>query len=486
MKAIFTAFTFFLSITIITAQSLNVDSVKKEFLKAPQDSIRLRLLSSLIYYYNNYKPDSALFYSRQMISLSQHSGNKFYEVVGFSEVGNALGHLGNYPKALEMELKSLKLAEQLRDRREERMGYVYLQIGLLDRANSRYESAIANYQKGIGLQKKRGASEVTLHGMYSQIASAYIEMNELDSALYYAQKGYALFSRQNEKIRGPLVFNVLGDVQEKSGNYKLAKSYYHSAIAKAQEIQFDYGQAKSYLNLAMLFKNQGEKDSCVFYAQKSLQLSLNHSYASYIIEGYNYLVQMYQLQNKPDSTLKYLKLMVGQKDSVYSQTKMQQYQVLLFDEEQRQQQFKAAELNYRNKIISYGMLSIIFGALLIAAILYRNNRQKQKANVGLQQQQARTEQALKELKSTQGQLIQSEKMASLGELTAGIAHEIQNPLNFVNNFSDVNTELIEELKQEAKVGNISEVLALADDIKDNERKINHHGKRADAIVKGML
>jgi C4-dicarboxylate-specific signal transduction histidine kinase len=165
---------------------------------------------------------------------------------------------------------------------------------------------------------------------------------------------------------------------------------------------------------------------------------------------------------------------------------MQQYQVLLFDEEQRQQQFKAAELNYRNKIISYGMLSIIFGALLIAAILYRNNRQKQKANVGLQQQQARTEQALKELKSTQGQLIQSEKMASLGELTAGIAHEIQNPLNFVNNFSDVNTELIEELKQEAKVGNISEVLALADDIKDNERKINHHGKRADAIVKGML
>ncbi len=77
-------------------------------------------------------------------------------------------------------------------------------------------------------------------------------------------------------------------------------------------------------------------------------------------------------------------------------------------------------------------------------------------------------------------------MASLGELTAGIAHEIQNPLNFVNNFFEVNTELIVELEQEADKGNIEEVKAIANDIKENEQKITHHGKRADAIVKGML
>jgi len=94
--------------------------------------------------------------------------------------------------------------------------------------------------------------------------------------------------------------------------------------------------------------------------------------------------------------------------------------------------------------------------------------------------------ALAELRTTQDQLIQSEKLASLGELTAGIAHEIQNPLNFVNNFSKVSMELVDEMEEELKKGDVKEASAIATGIKQNLEKIRHHGKRADGIVKGML
>jgi signal transduction histidine kinase len=144
----------------------------------------------------------------------------------------------------------------------------------------------------------------------------------------------------------------------------------------------------------------------------------------------------------------------------------------------RDKQLKESEL-IRDKQQRVAFIIGILLFLILVIVLARNNRQKQRTNRLL-------ENTLANLKATQSQLIQSEKMASLGELTAGIAHEIQNPLNFVNNFSDVNAELIDEANQEIDKGNIAEVKTILNDLKDNEQKINHHGKRADAIVKGML
>ncbi len=148
------------------------------------------------------------------------------------------------------------------------------------------------------------------------------------------------------------------------------------------------------------------------------------------------------------------------------------------------------------------LLSGIAVLILISLILWRNYRQQRQVNTQLkalnerviQQNEEITNQrddlskTLADLRTTQTQLIQAEKMASLGELTAGIAHEIQNPLNFVNNFAEVSTELVVELEAEQQQPDRDPALAaeLLGDVKQNLQKIAHHGGRASAIVRGML
>jgi len=156
-------------------------------------------------------------------------------------------------------------------------------------------------------------------------------------------------------------------------------------------------------------------------------------------------------------------------------------------------QTAAAQEQYRASVRMYSLIAGLVVLLLLVIIFWRANKARTKAYNLLHKQKdeidfqkAKVEHTLSELKTTQNQLVQSAKMASFGELTAGIAHEIQNPLNFVNNFLEVNTELIEEMQEEIGKGSYDEVKTIAEDLKTNQQKINQHGKRADFIVKGML
>jgi signal transduction histidine kinase len=210
-----------------------------------------------------------------------------------------------------------------------------------------------------------------------------------------------------------------------------------------------------------------------------LQIGIQYKNNNLKLSGASFLRQVFDKKNEIDSAYYYSQLEASINAEIFSQNNKNRIQALAFNDQLRDIEAKAKEEVYQNQLKLYVLLTGLGLLSIIAFILYRNNRQKQKANQVL-------EATLSNLKSTQSQLVQSEKMASLGELTAGIAHEIQNPLNFVNNFSEVNTELADELEQEIEKGNYLDAKALAKYIKDNEQKINHHGKRADAIVKGML
>ena len=193
------------------------------------------------------------------------------------------------------------------------------------------------------------------------------------------------------------------------------------------------------------------------------------------------LLANYFSKSNPAEANRYLKLYIATQEEQYNIQRIKQIEQVSLTEQKALFDLKEKEASFRRQLILLGLLTILFISGIISFILWRNNRIRRSANEVLQR-------TLSDLKTTQAQLIQSEKLASLGELTAGIAHEIQNPLNFVNNFAEVSVDLAKELDEEIEKEPLDKILVkeLVKDISQNQEKINHHGKRAASIVKGML
>jgi signal transduction histidine kinase len=317
------------------------------------------------------------------------------------------------------------------------------------------------------------------------LGRAYTNISKLDSALLFEKNAEAISLSSGFLKYLAFIFYQQGVIYLRMGDINTAKRYFYESLRSGREQNNLSAMGRSYHELTKLYFNQKNKDSSLYYAKKSIETlnalgSLSGTELNLGIT-YEYLHKVYQLRDQFDSSYKYQGLALAIKDSLYNSRikNLAEFQNLTLGEKLRLQNLEKEKVVYQNKVRIYFLLGGIAVLLLLAIIFYRNNRQKHKAKLKI-------EKAYDDLKATQQQLVQAEKMASLGELTAGIAHEIQNPLNFVNNFSEVNRELISEMRNEIEAGNLDEVKTIAQDIEDNEEKIIFHGKRADGIVKSML
>jgi two-component system, NtrC family, sensor kinase len=393
-----------------------------------------------IFYSRANKLDSAIFLALQGLDLSErlHLDNLVSEFHGV--LGAVYGTMGNFKRAEFYDNKLLDAAtlqknDSLILRALEELITVYRGTGPIEKYKD-----ILNRTLILAMKLK---SEYILARLFWEKASDCQDLKDFQKAINYLHQSLVIWKKRNDHGGVAFTLSFLSNVFLIMNKKDSAGWYAYAALDEANKYKLRKEPMDAYTSLYSYH-----------YKYKDYKNALEDRLVLDSLE--NKLEGAQKVQTRLTAEMKYDQEKKDLMDSIDQDNK------------------EAAERRTRN--LQYGVISAF---VLLAVFLFYNSKQKQRAKINI-------EKAYEELTITQAQLVQSEKMASLGELTAGIAHEIQNPLNFINNFSEINKELLVEMQDEMNKGEMNEASVIADEVIGNEEKINHHGKRADSIVKGML
>ena len=459
----------------LTSPGSAVDSLRRLLALPQTDYDRVEVLCQVSDQLWTQNTDSAAVYANKALVIAR----RIHYLQGEGEALNRLGAAlreSNLARALEVFQQSLRLAETTKD--QALMAQNLRSIGIIYVYLRDKPQALAYYFRALKIGEALHDDRRVVIEL-SNIGLAYDLFGPLDSAQLYQQRALTMARRLHTPTN--YILYGLGNAARKRGEIAPARIFYRESIAESRKVHHLRSLNFAYVGLAQLYQQIGRSDSCIYYARLGCQAAQANGFLRGVLNASTLLTQDFRARSKPDSALKYQSLMLVMKDTLFGQEKVMRLQNLNYREQQRTREMAASQEALRSRYRTYALLAGVVALLVLALILARHGRQQELAKEAL-------ERSLAELKTAQDQLVQREKMAFLGELTAGIAHELQNPLSFVKNFAEVSSDLVDEITGERRepgrnAGLEGEILA---GLKQNLLQISQHGQRATSIIKGML